>query len=252
MNNNRFALVIDDSISMRQYVTSILRQDGQVGEILAVENPDSALRLLQQHEGSLQVIISDWNMPGMPLSEFIETIQAQPHLAGVPVLLLTAESELKARAVAETVGAAGVLTKPFDPEQLLVLATAAIGTVDRRGSRRITPFIRCEVDLGFSNAQQVFSADIVTMSDTGILLRAPVPPCGVGQVYDIASLILRSVEDEELRVHAQILRIEADSEYHGADKRLLMAFQYENMDNDIRRSMQRYQKMYDPEQGKEH
>ena len=71
MNDNNFALVIDDSVSMRQTVMSILRQNSDVGEIVEAGNPDDALRLLLQHDGKLQFIVSDWNMPGMPLAELV-------------------------------------------------------------------------------------------------------------------------------------------------------------------------------------
>jgi len=247
MNNNRFALVMDDSVSMRQYVTSVLRQDGCVGQILEAENPDSALRLLQQQEGRLQFIVSDWNMPGMPLPDFIETIKSQPRLADAPILLLTAEDELRAKAVAERVGAAAVLTKPFDPERLLNLAMIVTGTVERRAATRIKPFISCEVDVGFSKAQQPFSAEVVNISDTGILLCAPVPLYGPSFVYDVATLVLRSVTGEVINIYAQVMRIEADKEVHDAEKWVLMAFEYRNIGDDIRKSLRKFQEMNDSE-----
>lgn len=245
MSNNNFALVMDDSVSMRQYVSSVLRQDGCVGQILEAENPDSALRLLQEQKGSLQFIVSDWNMPGMPLAEFLESIQSQPRLAGAPILLLTAEDELRAKAVAESVGAAAVLTKPFDPERLLGLAMLVTGAADRRAAERITPFISCEVDVGFSKGQEPISADVVNISDSGILLCAPVPLYGPSFVYDVATLVLRSVTGEVINVYAQVMRIEADKEYHDADKRVLMAFEYRNINDDIRKSLRKFQKMND-------
>lgn len=247
MGNNNFALVIDDSVAMRQYVTSILRQDGRVGEIIEAESPDHALRLLQQRDGNLQFIISDWNMPGMPLAEFLKSLQLRPRLAGAPIFLLTAENEQKAHSVAESVGATAVLTKPFDPERLMVLALAAVGIVERRCAKRIVPFIGCEVDLGFTDAQQTYAAEIVDISDSGILLRSPVPMHGVGYVYDIATLVLRPATGGSLKLYAQITRIEGERTEPKEVKKVLMAFEFGRMDDGVRILFRQYLQMNDPE-----
>jgi CheY-like chemotaxis protein len=246
MNDNNFALVIDDSAAIRQNVTSvlsILRQNGDVGEILEAEDADHALRLLLNHDGKLQFIVSGWNIPGMPLAEFLKVIQFQPRLAGAPLLLLTEEGNLAAKVTAKEVGATAVLTKPVDPERLLVLTMAVTGTVDRRRAKRIKPFIACEMELGFSKAKKTSSAEVVNISDTGILLRTPVPPRGVGYVYDAASLSLRPAEGEPINVSAQILRIEAEDRQ--AQKTVLMAFEYQKMDEQARKSLTQYLRMHD-------
>jgi two-component system chemotaxis response regulator CheY len=250
MNDNKFALVIDDSVAMRQNVMSILsslRQNGDIGEILEAENPDHALRLLLQQDGKLQFIVSGWNMPGMPLAEFLKVIQFQPRLAGAPVLLLTEEGNQAAKAVAKEVGATAVLTKPLDPERLLVLTMAVTGTVDRRRAKRITPFIACETELQFSKAKKISSAVVVNISDTGILLRTPVPPRGVGYVYDIATLVLRPAEGEPINVSARILRIEAETKGSDSEKKILMAFEYQQMDVGVRKLLMQYLQINDPE-----
>jgi two-component system chemotaxis response regulator CheY len=246
MSTGNFALVMDDSISMRQYITSILRQDGRVGEILEADGPDQALRLLQQRDGNLQFIISDWNMPGMSLQEFIKSIQLRPRLAGAPIFLLTAENEQKARSIAELVGATAVLTKPFDPERLIILALAAVGVAERRCAKRISPFIGCDVDLGFSDAQQTYSAEIVNISDTGVLLRSPVPLQGIGYVYDIATLVLRPASGGAIKVYAQIMRIEGDRMEQKEPKKVLIAFEFGRMDDGVKKLLREYLQMNDP------
>ena len=72
MNDSKLALVMDDSVSMRHHVMSILRENEDVGEILEADNPDEALRLLLEHDGKLQFIVSDWDLPGMPLADFLQ------------------------------------------------------------------------------------------------------------------------------------------------------------------------------------
>lgn len=248
MNDNNFALVIDDSASMRQNVISILsalRQNGDIGEILDAENADDALRLSLQHEGKLKFIVSSSNIAGMPLSEFLKVIQFQPRLAGAPVLLLTEEGDQEARTIAKEVGATAVLTKPLDPERLLVLTMAVTGTVDRRRAKRITPLIACEMELGFSKAKKTSSATVVNISDTGILLRTPVPLRGVGYVYDIVTLVLRPEVGKPINVTAQILRVEAESNNRDSERMVLMAFVYQDMDDNSRKSLRQYLQIND-------
>ena len=248
MNDHNFALIIDDSAAMRQDVLSILsplRQNGDVGEILTADNTDTALRLLLQHDGKLQFIVSNWNTPGMSLAEFLRVIQFQPRLAGAPVLLLAEDGSGEARDVAKEIGATATLTRPLDPERLLVLTMAVTGTVDRRRAKRIKPLIACEMELGFSKSKKPTSAEVINISDTGILLRTPVPTRGVGYVYDVATLVLRPVAGEPIKVSAQILRIEALVQDRDAENMVLMAFVFREMEDDARRSLQQYLQMND-------
>jgi CheY-like chemotaxis protein len=161
---------------------------------------------------------------------------------------LTEEGNQAAKAVAKEVGATAVLTKPLDPERLLVLTMAVTGTVDRRRAKRITPFIACETELQFAKAKKkISSAIVVNISDTGILLRTPLPPRGLGYVYDIATLVLRPAEGEPINVSAQILRVEAETNGPDSEKKILMAFEYQQMDVGVRKSLRQYLQINDPE-----
>lgn len=246
MNDDKLALIIDNSVSIRQHIKSILRDNEDVGEIIEAENPDDALKLLLKYDGSLQFIVSDWDLPGTPLAEFLKILQFNPRLAGAPLLLMIDEESQQAKAVAKEVGATAILTSPPDPERLLILSMAVTGTVDRRRAKRIKPFVDCEIELGFSKTKKVYSAEIVNISDTGILLRTPVPASGTGYVYDVASVSLRPVTGESIKVSAKILRIEADSKHRDAEKKVLMAFEYEKLDDSVRKSLGQYLQLNDP------
>jgi len=245
LNDNKLALVMDDSVSMRHHVMSILRENEDVGEILEADNPDDALRLLLEHDGKLQFIISDWDLPGMPLAEFFKVIQCQPRLAGAPLLLLIEEGKQNAKALAKELNATAVITTPVDPERLLVLSMAVTGTVDRRRAKRIRSPIACQMELGLSKSKKNYSAKVVNISDTGILLSAPVPGRGAGYVYDIATLSLQPAQGEPIKVTARILRIEADAERRDSEDNVMMAFEYINMGDDSQRSLRQYLHMYD-------
>ncbi len=108
------ALVIDDDPDLLQLVRRTLEftagwdvataGSGAAGFELARRTPPS-------------VIVVDVMMPEMDGYEVCRRLKADPATARVPVVLLTARRDLNAQRVAES-GAAGVVFKPFQPEEL--------------------------------------------------------------------------------------------------------------------------------------
>jgi two-component system chemotaxis response regulator CheY len=107
-------LIVDDSRAMRMIIQRALRQAGLVTGVLEAASGAQALELLASSRPDL--VLCDWNMPGMSGLELLEKISAD----GLKVRLgfVTSESrpEMKARATAA--GAAFLLPKPFTPEAL--------------------------------------------------------------------------------------------------------------------------------------
>ena len=229
MSENRFALVIDDSLSMRNFVSSILRQDGRIGDrILEAENPDHALTLLEQMDGQLDFVISAWNISGMPLLEFLQRINRSPKLSGAPLFLVTGENESHVDDAAMRAGVHAILKKPFTPEQLLSLVMGSAHVMERRRAQRVVPLVCCEVDLGFGHETPHYSAAILNISESGVLLRSPVPVRGVGHVYDVASLTVFADNCAPIKLYGQVVRIEAEPRDHGQFVRI--AFEFQRLD----------------------
>jgi DNA-binding response OmpR family regulator len=75
-------------------------------------------RSLKSKKGSLDLILSDINMPVMDGLEFLKSIAGVEAAKGVPVVMITTEGS-EARVVeALSAGARGYLRKPFTPEQV--------------------------------------------------------------------------------------------------------------------------------------
>lgn len=111
----RTALVLDDSNSMRQMVSHTLRQAGY--EVLEAANGQEGLDRLTGK--SVQVIVTDLNMPVMDGITFIKSARARPELRFTPILMLTTESQDARKQAGKAAGATGWLVKPFDPEVLV-------------------------------------------------------------------------------------------------------------------------------------
>jgi len=75
--------------------------------------------VLEKQQDRVDVIITDINMPKMDGYGVIRHIRGQSRYNGVPVLVLTTESEKEKRNVAKEAGATGWMVKPFDPERLI-------------------------------------------------------------------------------------------------------------------------------------
>ena len=114
---NLKVLIVDDSAVMRKIVERALRQAGlDISEVLEAGNGAEALAEVQK--GSLDLILSDINMPVMDGLEFLKSLATMEAAKGVPVVMITTEGS-EARVVeALSAGAKGYLRKPFTPDQV--------------------------------------------------------------------------------------------------------------------------------------
>ena len=116
-------LTIDDSASIRQMVKLTLTSAGY----RVIEASDGADGLAKASAGGVDAVITDLNMPVMNGIEFIRKFRSHPASKGVPVLLLTTESDDELRRQAKEAGAIGWIVKPFKQDQLLAAVRRVAG-----------------------------------------------------------------------------------------------------------------------------
>ena len=122
-------LIVDDSSVMRKIVERALRQAGL--DPLVVHEASSGAEGLEVLKGeTVDIILSDINMPVMDGLEFLRQLKAQNLAAGVPVIMITTESSEEHVRQAIQAGAVGYIRKPITAEQvkervLPLLKTAA-------------------------------------------------------------------------------------------------------------------------------
>jgi two-component system chemotaxis response regulator CheY len=108
-------LTIDDSKTMRDMLRITLAEAG-FEVIQAVDGQDG----LDVFSGSsVDVVITDINMPRMDGYEVVRRLRDDPANKALPILVLTTESDPDKRDVGRAAGATGWLVKPFDPEKLV-------------------------------------------------------------------------------------------------------------------------------------
>jgi two-component system, chemotaxis family, chemotaxis protein CheY len=107
--NLRF-LVVDDFSTMRRIVKNLLNELGYPN-VQEADDGQSALPMLKS--GGFDFLVTDWNMPGMPGLELLKAVRADPALAKMPVLMLTAEAKREQIIEAAQAGVNGYVIKPF-------------------------------------------------------------------------------------------------------------------------------------------
>jgi len=116
-------LTIDDSASIRQMVAMTLKSAGHT----VLEAGNGAEGYDQATGNTVHAVITDLNMPVMNGIEFIRKYRQHPSSKGVPVILLTTESDETLKAEAKAAGATGWIVKPFKQDQLLAVIKKVTG-----------------------------------------------------------------------------------------------------------------------------
>ena len=111
------ALIVDDSSVMRKIVERALRQAG-LDPLIVKEAGSGTEGLEVLKTTSVDLILSDINMPSMDGLEFLRQIRAQNLAPGVPVVMITTESSEEHVRQAILAGAQGYIRKPFTAEQV--------------------------------------------------------------------------------------------------------------------------------------
>ena len=110
MQPNLNFLVVDDFSTMRRIIKNLLHDLGYAN-VTEADDGKTALPLLK--DGNFDVLITDWNMPGMPGLELLKQVRADARLAKLPVLMLTAEAKREQIVEAAQAGVNGYVIKPF-------------------------------------------------------------------------------------------------------------------------------------------
>jgi two-component system chemotaxis response regulator CheY len=85
-------------------------------DVVQAEDGVAALEWLETN--SVDVIVTDINMPRMDGFGLIDALRAQSRFRDCPILVLSTESSDEKKARARAAGATGWIVKPFDAEKL--------------------------------------------------------------------------------------------------------------------------------------
>ena len=110
-----FALVVDDSITVRRVTQRLLERNGM--RVMTARDGADAVALLADHVPD--IILLDIEMPRMDGYEVAAQVRADPRTADVPIIMITSRVGDKHRARAIELGVDDYLGKPYQESQLI-------------------------------------------------------------------------------------------------------------------------------------
>ncbi|MBL9078561.1 MAG: response regulator [Planctomycetes bacterium] len=119
----RTILVVDDEPFICRSLTFVLRKDNY--RVLEARNGEEALAMIREQRPDL--VFLDVMMPKINGFQVTEQVRADPSLANVKIILLTAKGQESDREVGKLAGANDYMTKPFSPTRILDRAREILG-----------------------------------------------------------------------------------------------------------------------------
>ncbi|MGB3006318.1 MAG: response regulator [Chitinophagaceae bacterium] len=119
-------LIVDDEAHIRMLIEQTLEELEDEGVIfLTAENGEQALEIIKVEKP--QLVFLDVMMPKMNGMEVCRRVKQELKMDDVFIILLTAKGQELDRQKGQEVGADVYMTKPFDPEVLLIKAKEVLG-----------------------------------------------------------------------------------------------------------------------------
>ena len=108
-------LIADDDPVMRHLLTTVVKQ--QQCEVAIASDGREAYRILQA-DSKFRAAILDISMPFLEGLDLVNYMRSEKRLMKIPIMIITAEENLKLMKDSFSAGATAFLPKPFTPEQL--------------------------------------------------------------------------------------------------------------------------------------
>ncbi|MDO5142387.1 MAG: response regulator [Eubacteriales bacterium] len=110
-------LIVDDVSINRDLLTDIL-DEAELESITACDGVE-CLEVLEAERGNIQAILLDLNMPRMNGLTTLRRIKQDPTLCDIPVIVISAQGEVRAETQSLMLGASDFIHKPFVPQVVL-------------------------------------------------------------------------------------------------------------------------------------
>jgi len=115
MDTSIKVLIVDDFATMRRILKNILKQLG-FRNLVEADDGTTAWEIMENQ--TIDLIISDWNMPKMTGLELLKKTRANSQYAKTPFLMVTAEAQKQNVIEAVQAGVSNYVVKPFTAEAI--------------------------------------------------------------------------------------------------------------------------------------
>jgi two-component system chemotaxis response regulator CheY len=124
-------LIVDDDKTTRKLLSLYLKGNGF--EVVTAENGLNALEKLGSE--TVQLVLTDLNMPFMDGIEFLKAMKSNPGTSNIPALMITTETDEEERRRAVAAGADGYLSKPVTAEVVATKIRQMVGEFFQKGGK---------------------------------------------------------------------------------------------------------------------
>lgn len=115
-------LIIDDSISVAEYYTLILKEAGM--DVRFITNPLALIETIADFQPDL--LLMDIYMPECTGLELAVLLRQEPQYTGIPIIFLSSEGDRVKQLSALNLGGDDFLLKPVDPQDLIHVLTCRV------------------------------------------------------------------------------------------------------------------------------
>jgi two-component system chemotaxis response regulator CheY len=122
--SRKTVLIVDDSPTIRQQVSLLLRSAGY--QIVEACDGREGVEAFRAHP-DVAMVLCDLNMPNMNGLEFLETVRGEAEKPPVPVVMLTTDGSPDIVTRARRAGAKAWIVKPFQTDLLLAAVRRIAG-----------------------------------------------------------------------------------------------------------------------------
>lgn len=201
--------VIDDDVYIGDLLQELLTREGY--RVLRAYSGTEALLLLKAEKADL--ILLDLMLPGLSGEELL------PRLAGTPVIVLSAKSDVQGKVQLLLGGAADYITKPFDPSELLARVAVQLRKSASGQSGRLS---YGDMELDLISHQLTVNAVPVKLTRTEfailkLLIQSPAQVIAKSVILDGIILDTPDCTESSLKIHVSNLRKklrDADGQEH--------------------------------------
>jgi DNA-binding response OmpR family regulator len=181
-------LIVDDLIENLYLLTDILTKQGY--KVRSVTNGNMALRTVRNNPPD--VILLDIKMPDIDGYQVCSTLKSDEETSDIPVIFLSALNEVFDKVKAFQAGGVDYITKPFQPEEVLVRLQTHL-TIQQQKHQ-----LRQEIDQHQQTAEILYQsrallASLLNSSRDGIAAMQAVRNLVTGEIEDFRYLLVNPV-----------------------------------------------------------
>ncbi|MBE9122896.1 response regulator [Tychonema sp. LEGE 07199] len=181
-------LIVDDIPENLHFLTEILTEHGYT--VRCVTNGSMALRTVRNHIPD--AILLDIKMPDMDGYQVCEVLKNDENFSEIPIIFLSALDQIFDKVKAFKVGGVDYISKPFDPEEVLVRLETHL-TIERQKRQLQEAIDRHQQTAEIAYQSRALLANLLNSSLDGIAAVEAVRADIAGEIEDFRCLVVNPV-----------------------------------------------------------